>query len=78
MRCRHPAIDCRNERGSSVFILGRAVEAHHVSDMCNHDGLDVGDGNIGCRRDRTDCRMQTGSQSVASAALASNPNEERV
>jgi predicted dithiol-disulfide oxidoreductase (DUF899 family) len=47
-----------------------------VSDVCNYDGLDGGERNVGCWRDRTDRRVQADTPSVASDARI-KPNEER-
>jgi predicted dithiol-disulfide oxidoreductase (DUF899 family) len=48
-----------------------------VSDLCNYDGLDGGERNVGCWRGRTDRRVQAGTPSVASEAGIESNREER-
>jgi len=48
-----------------------------VSDLCNYDGLDGGERNVGCWRGRTDRRVQAGPPSVVFEARIESNREER-
>jgi hypothetical protein len=56
--------------------LANEWKSRDVSDLCNYDGLDDGERNVGYRRGRTDRRVQAGTPSVASEARVESNREE--